>query len=565
MSAPSSATPPPTAGTQAAARPTVFIGLGGAATLVLQKLRQRLVESAPEDGLPRPSRSDCDGVAPVSGLSEYPPVGRPAGPSGEKDGPAARPTIAPSQPNEGSRKCFKFLAIDTDRAGLQQAQEGENGAALSPAETLHLPLRKPAEYRQSSDEILSWLSRRWLYNIPRSLRTDGLRPLGRLVFVDHRAAIAERLRRLLQGAPPRVFIIASIDGGAGGGMLIDAAYAVRQQLDQLKLSADCFCGVMLHGTLAGNPANDLRRANAYATLTELNHYMRGDAAFRAGPVEVLPVGDVSEPPFRDAYLVQLGDELTPGDFERSLRSVAEYLYLNASGGAAALDRFRRESRAEHTAEAAVRLRGFSLYAARANKHAVARQEAERFCRRLIQDWSGDDIDESSARSRLQPPALALEQLTERVRSLADQALGGNAEAHFRTVILSEAKLAPPHDRLDGRFGGVLRRVHAVLGTPMANSDQPNDAGRLEPRLAGGAKKLAATIGGALIDSLEALVEQPLARLPAALAGVGLYQQHLRELRQAAEQALECDRAQAQAVWVRLQRGNLPAERFWFSR
>ena len=41
------------------------------------------------------------------------------------------------------------------------------------------------EYREDSTRLLKWLNRRWLYNVPRSLQTEGIRPLGRLAYVDH--------------------------------------------------------------------------------------------------------------------------------------------------------------------------------------------------------------------------------------------------------------------------------------------------------------------------------------------------------------------------------------------
>lgn len=523
-------------GGSTAAQPTVFIGLGGAATAVLKILRRRLVERDSEDGLPRPSRSLVDGLG---------------GPSSGEAAVAVRHNL-------------RFLAIDTDGTSLQRAQEVEEGTALVPEEILHLPLRKPAEYRQASDEILSWLSRRWLYNIPRSLRTEGLRPLGRLAFVDHREAIADRLRRLLSGQPPRVFIVASIDGGAGGGMLLDVAYAVRQQLDQFKLGVDCYCGVMLHATLAHGPSNDLRKANAYATLTELNHFMRGGAAFHAGPVEVLPIGDVSEPPFRDAYLIHLGDELSPSEFDQSLARVADYLYLNVTCCGAALDHLRRKSRSTQADEASVRLRSFGLHAVRVEKRTIARDEADRLCLRLVQNWSGEDTDKSSARARIQPPAFGLDELNERVQSLAEQALGGNAEAHLRTLIISEAAIARAQDESAGRFGDVLRRIHAVLGTSTPKASQSGQSGRLETVLVSGTKQLAAAMGKALVDSIEALVDQTQARLPAALSGANLFQQHLRDLRQAADQMLDREQTQAQSVGVRLEQDRLPSERFWFS-
>ena len=47
---------------------------------------------------------------------------------------------------------------------------------------------------------MRWLSRRWLYNIPRSLKTEGLRPLGRLAFADHARQAVQRIRLSLAQA-----------------------------------------------------------------------------------------------------------------------------------------------------------------------------------------------------------------------------------------------------------------------------------------------------------------------------------------------------------------------------
>ena len=66
------------------------------------------------------------------------------------------------------------------------AIRASNKATISaPTRPWSCPCAKPQEYRSETPEILEWLSRRWLYNIPRSLKTEGIRPLGRLALVDH--------------------------------------------------------------------------------------------------------------------------------------------------------------------------------------------------------------------------------------------------------------------------------------------------------------------------------------------------------------------------------------------
>ncbi|MEX0710726.1 MAG: tubulin-like doman-containing protein, partial [Pirellulales bacterium] len=284
---------------QPGTRPTLFIGIGGTAGAALRRLRQRLHDRF-----------------------------------GSLD---AIPTL-------------RFLLLDTDREALHAAQQGDDGEALAPDETLLLALRKPADYRADSDEILAWLSRRWLYNIPRSLRTEGLRPLGRLAYIDHAAEATERFRQALMAATsaeskaaavqatghalrdesPRVFIVSSISGGTGSGMLLDVAYTARQMLTDLGYSGDNVCGMMVHGTMLKGAANDLRKANAYATLTELNHFNSHAGAHRGGPLAGLPAGEPSDRPFGDCYLVHLGDGLTEPELALATDKVAQYLYLDAA-------------------------------------------------------------------------------------------------------------------------------------------------------------------------------------------------------------------------------------------
>ena len=195
-------------------RPTLWLGIGGTAAAILRHLRQRLHTR----------------FGSLSGL------------------PA-----------------LQMLLVDTDRETIARATQGDEAHAFHDCETLLTPLRKSQEYREQSEEYLRWLSRRWLYNIPFSGRTEGFRPLGRLAFVDHMGEITRRLRDALKliTAPeslettskaagmefrdltPRVFLIASISGGTGSGMAFDMAHLVRRALEHLGLPARCVCG-MLH-------------------------------------------------------------------------------------------------------------------------------------------------------------------------------------------------------------------------------------------------------------------------------------------------------------------------------
>ena len=189
---------------------------------------------------------------------------------------------------------FQVLLADTNLKDLMELSVGNERGTLTPRETIGLPLRRPQDYRNDSRQLLAWLSRRWLYNIPRSLQTEGLRPLGRLAFVDHAPEIMNRMREAIQQATSeeaiqlatestglefatracRVVLVGSISGGTGGGMIIDLAYAARHLLGEAGLPDHDVCGIMTHSTGRNARSRELAIVNAYSTLRELNHYGR---------------------------------------------------------------------------------------------------------------------------------------------------------------------------------------------------------------------------------------------------------------------------------------------------
>src|SRR5262249_4668444 len=159
-------------------------------------------------------------------------------------------------------------------------------------EVYHLPLQPVSHFRRRQLEQLNeWLPREKLYSMPRSLKTQGSRALGRLAFVDNYLRFLARCRRelhqishpdalyqsvsetglALRDNVPRIYVIANASGG-GSGFLTDLAYAVRRLLQQFRhpdapMTAFLFCGA------PDDPATPkVEQANVYATLTELNHY-----------------------------------------------------------------------------------------------------------------------------------------------------------------------------------------------------------------------------------------------------------------------------------------------------
>ena len=89
----------------------------------------------------------------------------------------------------------RLVAIDTDPETIQQATTGNPRTALRTQETLLARLQRPSYYlkAQSKLAIDAWLNTKLLHRIPREQTNAGMRPLGRLAFVDNYRMIAKRI------------------------------------------------------------------------------------------------------------------------------------------------------------------------------------------------------------------------------------------------------------------------------------------------------------------------------------------------------------------------------------
>ena len=317
---------------------------------------------------------------------------------------------------------IRSIFIDSDRKDLAQL-ENNFTESVSPLETLEVPLRKPEDYRANAEVHLGWLSRRWIYNVPRTLQTEGLRPLGRLVFADHFSSICDRLEqeigelikaenlgktadalKMNPGDPnsPRIYIISSISGGVGSGMMLDMAYTVKLLLGEKGLKHDFVTGVLLHSNYQRMRDPGLSSANAFAFLTELRHFNEqgypGDASLG------IPEFD-EEPPFEHTYYTELGDDLNQSEFDARLDSVAEYISLSASTRCNEFfDACRKsEQEMEHFA-----LRTFGVATSKAGDISMQRLLIDQLCKKLIQRWSG--LDESGKEGAIEVAKGILSQL-----------------------------------------------------------------------------------------------------------------------------------------------------------
>jgi len=183
---------------------------------------------------------------------------------------------------QGTNRHLQWLLLDTDRATLQEARCPNLAGKLGVEETLLMPLHGPEHYRPQLKQLLGWLARHWVFRIPRSHCTEGIRPLGRLALIDNAQRVVERLRHAIRqiGAPApdekgrapfQVVVIASISGGTGGGCFADLGLSIRQILREERIERASVEGVMILASGMRQEQRELARANAYVTLSELRY------------------------------------------------------------------------------------------------------------------------------------------------------------------------------------------------------------------------------------------------------------------------------------------------------
>jgi hypothetical protein len=496
-----------------ALRPTLFLGIGGVATRVLRQLKVRLAE-----------RFETLANVPI----------------------------------------FRLLLFDTDRDSLRQARLSDFGKPLDVEETVLLPLHPTEHYRQRSKELLKWIDRRWFFGIPRSLHTDGIRALGRLAFVENASEATDRLREAiarlasprsksttvaatqlaLRDQVPRIFVVASVSGGTGSGMLIDVAYTVRRILGDLSLPTDGVCAILLFGTGRKPGQQQLARASAVATLQELAHFDNPTNAYTGGAGVDLPTFESSEPPFQDVYVVHLGDDLNDAALDAGAEMVAEYLFLDAASACGPmLDGYRRQTQVvRNDVTNPTRLRSFGLHRISFPRLRLAKAAAQLLCRRLVDRWRGQLVapperSRSAGAVTVVPTwARAMEtdpmhdemrQRAERwtqqvgltVDAIAERLELGAGAAHgkpFETEFAEAVSHLPRPDADAHAIGAVLKQLDELLGAGAIGAEftyvAPSPVARL---VAQQTNELGEEIGRLLLEWISNLVNQPSRRLRCA--------------------------------------------------
>ncbi len=337
---------------------------------------------------------------------------------------------------------LQMLYIDTDVGAINEITSTTGGGRLAEAETLLLPIHSTWSYRERPVGQIGSLSRRWLYNIPRSQKTEGLRALGRLALLDHADRVKSRLQAAIQTATdsaslaattaasglffgscdPRVFIVASPGGGTGSGMLIDIAYLTRQLLIETGLSDDVI-GILPFVSRSGQSGRELTAGNALACLQELRHFQLA-GVYPGEPACGLAGFRERRPTFSHLYFLELGERLDDKSFSEAANKVASYLALDAVTPAASFFAASRET--DSTAEGDLELRTFALEALGSDSLDVSAQLVDRLCRAVALDWRGRAVAAAGSEAPAEKATAAADRLADAayLHRLAAERAGG---------------------------------------------------------------------------------------------------------------------------------------------
>lgn len=226
-----------------------------------------------------------------------------------------------------------YFVMDTDAFALRNISDPSNSWSLPRNNVLHAPLKSPHYYRDGSLHFPQ-LSRRWLYNIPRSQLTEGVRPLGMLAFIDHAAHAFDMLGGLIEelihekdkSKPFEARIVASAMGGTGSAAMCEVGFLLRQIAETLEIDIKSEL-VLTCAAPAATALGDLASASAISSLLEINHYFKTDGLHPELPR--IPQTHSHRPPFDQVKLTYGGQCGIGTDRYDSVNQVAEYLLLPA--------------------------------------------------------------------------------------------------------------------------------------------------------------------------------------------------------------------------------------------
>jgi serine/threonine protein kinase len=229
-------------------------------------------------------------------------------------------------------KRTQCLYLDTDNSAIERILDASQSIPLPHSAVLPVRLNSSQYYRQSTSPDLLRISRRWIYNIPRSQKTEGVRPLGLLAFLDQARTCFDRLvdtidelvgeesgRRSLT-----VYLFASAHGGTGSAMVSELGFMLRQISAAMEIDLHIEL-LLLCADTSQHHNGDLAAASAYSCLKEISEHFESGGLHT--PLASLPASiAVDQPPFDYVTLVPGGVLGEQGDWQYGIDQAVAYAW-----------------------------------------------------------------------------------------------------------------------------------------------------------------------------------------------------------------------------------------------
>jgi hypothetical protein len=411
---------------------------------------------------------------------------------------------------------LRFLQLDTDPEAAWGATQGGTDSMLMESEVLLARLQRPAHYLKLGREretMRSWLPMEILARLPRDQATTaGWRLLGRLAFVTNQPAIMGRLRAELEAcsAPealaraeehtglglrtnrPRVYVVTSLSGGTGSGMFIDLAYEARKLLGQMGHARSEVVGLFLLPAPGRAPARAV--ANAFAALTELNH-------FAADP----------GPPFNRCFVLPLPEETAgAAPLAEVARRAADFLCWDLT---TPLARVADQHRAEVSApEGGMLYETFGAFWFAVPRRPLLQRVARCLGHRLVESWRAQEHLNEAIQAwvveQLTRQDLSLERLADRLRAACASTLGQVPEALCGATVEQQTSGGPAElSRRPEAAVAALTEIKRLVGSPESTTPA-----RLEEALNKAAHTLRAELNDQLAELALSALSAPQFRL-----------------------------------------------------
>jgi hypothetical protein len=460
---------------------------------------------------------------------------------------------------------LRFLFIDTDPDDTTSAAAG-GADPLPPHQVLLARLHRPVHYlqREGLPDVQQWLPPNTLYQLPKaSGPAAGVRAFGRLALCDHFRMIAQRIRQEIEpflnddlltktadhtglgvrSNRPRVYILGGLAGGTGGGMFLDLAYLLKHELRNVG-----YRNPEVHGLFALPPADKntprAAAANAFAALTELNHYATSPYQTRFDNSES-PVTDTS-PPFDRVGLVQWPRKGTDADHRRLIGGVARAVYLDLFTPAGRQIDFVREV-APVDRYAGPTVQPFGVFRLSWPRYELLTAITRRFCQQVLRRWSSKDtgslkepirgwLDEQWTGYHLDAAAVIA-----RLKAGVEEALRGVPDAAFDAAVET---LGPPGGKVNGQAAvNCLDQLIKMVGKP--EGERGGGVPTFTAFVDAAAQKLLAEAEKHLAAAAVGFIERPEYRLAGAEEALSQIAERLNDAVDRLE--VECKRREHEAA------------------